>query len=168
MLSLRTGLIRPVGLLVLAGMIGVLGCSGGGRSGSFAQVSGTVMKDGNPVDGAKVTFHSTVQSEGSKKGVYSVLTDNSGKYLIATVGDDPGIPPGMYRVTVTKLDMQGAGQEGIDQGQLEASGTAKSLLPMDYENPKTTKLSVTLEVGKNEKNFDLKGKAGGTGGFPIP
>jgi hypothetical protein len=168
MLPSRTKLIRSVALLVLAGVLGALGCSGGGRSGDFAQVSGIVTKDSVPVDGAKVTFYSTVQAEGSKKGVVSVMTDNSGRYLIATVGDDPGLAPGMYKVTVTKLDAQGAGQDGIDQGQLEAAGTSKNLMPMDYENVKTTKLSVTLEAGKNEKSFDLKGKAGSVGVIPIP
>src|SRR5262249_40634110 len=117
MLPLGTRLIRAAGLLVLAGVVGTLGCSKG-RSGTFAQISGSVTKDGAPVDGAKVTFYSTVQAEGSKKGVASVLTDNSGRYLLATVGDDPGLAPGMYKVTITKLDMVGVGQEGIDQGQL--------------------------------------------------
>ena len=166
MLSLRTWLIRSVGLLLLAGMVSALGCSG--RTGAFAKVSGVVKKEGVPVDGAKVTFYSTVQAEGQKTGVYSVMTDNEGKYLLAAVGNDPGIPPGMYKVTITKLELKGAPPE-MDQGQLEAAGLAKNLLPMDYETLANTKLSVTLEAGNNEKNFDLKGKAGGSAGpSPIP
>jgi hypothetical protein len=40
---------------------------------------------------------------------------------------------------------------------------ARNLLPKDYENVGTTKLSVTVEAGKNEnKNFDLKGQASST------
>src|SRR5437588_1365838 len=126
MLSLRRWLSRPLGLLLLAGMVSALGCSG--RSGSFATVSGVVKKDGLPVDGAKVTFHSTVQVEGQKTGVYHVMTDSDGKYLLATVGNDPGIPPGMYKVTVTKLQLKGAPAD-FDQGQLEAAGLATNLLP---------------------------------------
>ena len=42
-------------------------------------------------------------------------------------------------------------------------------MPKDYENPLTTKLSVTLEPGKNEnKNFDLKGKVSDSKTQPIP
>ena len=45
-------------------------------------------------------------------------------------------------------------------GQMEASGMAKNAMPKDYETLANTKLSVTLEEGKNEnKNFELKGKA---------
>jgi hypothetical protein len=158
--------VRPLGLLILAGMVSALGCGGG--SGSYATVSGVVTKDSVPVDGARVTFYSTVQAEGQNTGVASVLTDSSGKYLIAAVGKDPGLPPGMYKVTVTKLDPKGVLQEGIDQGQLEAAGLSKNLLPMDYETLARTKLSVTLESGKNEKNFDLKGKPSTSVPFQTP
>jgi hypothetical protein len=91
------------------------------------------------------------------------------KYLIAAVGDNPGIPPGMYKVTITKLEL---GVKGIpkdfDQGQLEAAGMAKNILPADYQTFAETKLSVTLEAGKNEKNFEVKGKASGSAPFPVP
>src|SRR4051794_28767759 len=92
-------------LAQVVGLVGLLaaGCSGGG--GSFATVSGVVTQNGAPVDGAKVTLHSTVETEGKRTTSYAGLTDSSGKYLIAAVGKEPGIPPGMYKVTITKLDM---------------------------------------------------------------
>jgi hypothetical protein len=148
----------------------LVGCSGSG--GPTATISGQVTHNGSPVDGARVTLHSTVEIEGKRGNSYAGLTDSSGKYLIAAVGKDPGIPPGMYKVTITKLDQKGkTPTEGMDQGQLEASGAARNTLPKDYENVNTTKLSVTLEAGKNaDKNFELKGKAGssGGGGVPVP
>ena len=53
--------------------------------------------------------------------------------------------------------------------ELEASGAARNTLPKDYENVTTTKLSMTLEPGKNsDKNFDLKGKASATAGGGVP
>jgi hypothetical protein len=147
----------------LAALVSVVGCS---RTpvGNYATVSGTVTHNGSPVDGAKVVLHSTVEAGGKKGGMYSATTDSSGKYLIATVGKEPGIPPGMYKVTIVRLDLRGnLPQEGFDAGQMEASGMAKNLLPKDYEDPNRTKLSVTLEAGKNEnKNFDLKGQASTT------
>jgi hypothetical protein len=146
---------------VFAALVALVGCSGGG-SGSYATVSGTVTQNGTPLDGAKVTFHSTTEVAGGR-GVYGVLTDSSGKYLLAAVGKEPGIPPGMYKVTITKLALKGNLPPDFDQGQMEASGMARNTLPKDYESLATTKLSVTLQEGKNENvNFDLKaGKASG-------
>jgi len=155
----RRWLIQAAAVAVLAVP---LGCSHG-DSGSYATVSGVVTNNGTPVDGAKVTFHSTVESGGQKGGSYSAATDSSGKYVLATAGKDPGIPPGLYKVTITKADFKGELPKDIDQGQLEASGMARNVLPKAYESLATTKLSVTLETGKNEgKNFDLKGEASGT------
>jgi hypothetical protein len=149
-----------------AALAAAAGCSGG--SGSYATVSGTVTHNGFPVDGAKVTFHSTVEVEGQQKEAYTALTDSSGKYLIAMVGKQPGIPPGLYKITITKLDTSSQNSSVVlppdwDQGQIDASGMGRNTLPKPYENVNSTKLSVTLEPGKNEnKNFDLTGQASGS------
>jgi len=158
-------LVRSVSFLVLSTLIG---CSGS-KSGSLATVSGVVTHNGNPVEGAKVIFHSTVEVEGKTQAAYGALTDSSGKYVIATSGKEPGIPPGLYKVTITKLLGKGGTPEELDPGQMDAMisdvGTAGkggpvNLLPREYATLATSKLSATLDVGKNDdKNFDLKGKA---------
>ncbi len=150
----RRWFVRAAGFAVLAV---ALGCSRGG-SGNLATVSGVVTQNGVPVNGAKVTFHSTVEEGGKGGHSYSAITDSNGKYLLASVGKDHGIPPGLYKVTITKLDLKAVNlPPDFDQGQMEASGMAPNVLSMDYENVRTTKLSVTLEPGKNEnKDFDLK------------
>src|SRR5262245_226805 len=115
--------------LALAGGLALVaagGCSRG-NTGTFATVSGKVTLNGAAADGVKVTLHSTVEAGGKKAGPFSAMTDSSGHYVIATVGKDPGIPPGMYKVTVTKLDMKGNVPPDFDQGQLEASGQAINL-----------------------------------------
>lgn len=152
-----------------ATLVAAVGCSGG-SPGSFATVSGVVTHNGTPVDGAKVSLYSTVEAGGKQGGSYSATTDSSGKYVIAAIGKDPGIPPGLYKVTITKLDIKGGNlPPDWDMGQIEASGMGRNILPRDYENLKTTKLSVTLEPGKNEnKNFDLKGKASASGPAGTP
>jgi hypothetical protein len=162
----RRWLVRATGFVAL---VATLGCSQG--SGNLATVSGVVTQNGAPLDGVKVIFHSTVEAEGKRPDSYAALTDSAGMYLIAQIGKNPGIPPGMYKVTVIKLEQKGnLPTEGFDEGQLAASGMARNLLPKDYENPITTKLSVTLEAGKNEnKNFDLKpGASSGKPAAPIP
>jgi len=147
------------------------GC--GGKSGSFATVSGVVTHNGTPVEGAQVIFNPTVEVDGKKQTSYAALTDSSGKYVIAGVGKEPGLPPGMYKVTVTKYE-GGKGPstaEGMDAGQADAmasdlgaaagKGGPVNLLPKEYASVGSTKLTATLEEGKNQDvNFDLKGKAG--------
>jgi len=149
-------LVLTAGYLALAATVG---CSKGGNANN-ATASGVVTHNGVPVDQAKVTFHSTAQVEGKAGSVATIQTDSTGKYLIPA----PGIPAGMYKVTVTKLDAKGPVDPAVsDPGQLEASGQAKNKMPKDYENPVSTKLSVTLEPGKNEnKNLELKGTASNT------
>jgi len=157
-------------LLTLTALFaGLLSLSGCGKQ-ALATVSGVVTHNGAPVDGAKVIFHSTVEVDGKPQQSYGAQTDSSGKYVIATSGrDQPGIPPGMYKVTVTKYEGKGLISEGMDAGQLDAAlsdtggprGKAGpvNLLPQVYAAPGSTKLSATLEVGKNKDvNFALTGK----------
>ena len=162
----RIWLARAAGFVALAVAIG---CSGKG-SGILATVSGRVTQDGAPLDGARVTFYSTTEVEGKPGGSYGALTDSNGKYLIATVGKELGIPPGMYKVTVTKLSGGSNLPPDFDRGQLEAAGSAVNLLPKDYESLANTKLSATLQSGKNENvDFELKGgKASGGVLIKVP
>jgi len=169
-------MFAPNSLVRIAGALALLvavGCSGGGNS-NLATVSGKVTHNGAPLDGAKVSFYSTVE-EGGKRGYsYGGLTDSNGKYLIAGVGKELGIPPGMYKVTITKMETK-TGPGGLpkeiadDPGQLMAAGIGVNLLPKDYESEKSTKLSATLQPGKNDGvNFDLKGTGSGTKAEKAP
>jgi hypothetical protein len=156
-------------------LVAVLACSAGmaalgcGGSDNFGTVSGTVTHQGSPVDGAKVEFHGTTQQAG-RSDIFATQTDNSGNYLISGVGQNSGIPPGMYKVVITKLEGNLAlsrPDEGLDAGQLEAQvsdlgGAApmqkmiKNHLPTEYSTPATTKLSTVVEAGRNSGvNFDL-------------
>jgi hypothetical protein len=154
-------------LVALVGCAVVVGCGG---SGNFATVTGTVTHKGSPVNGAKVEFHGTTQEAGASD-IFATQTDSSGKYMIAGVGNKPGIPPGMYKVVITKFEGNFAlskPEEGMDAGQMEAqmsdagAGAAvqkavKNHLPSEYASPASTQLSTIVEAGKNENvNFDLK------------
>jgi len=166
-------MFAPISLVRVAGAVALLatvGCSGGG-GGPRATVSGTVTHNGAPLNGAKVAFHSTVEEGGKRGNSYGALTDSSGKYLIVGVGKEVGIPLGMYKVTITKNDDQKSGlpkEIANDPGQLAAAGIGFNMLPKDYENEKTTKLSATLQEGKNDVNFDLKGQGSGSKAEKVP
>jgi|GEM_PF-1525105 hypothetical protein len=159
-------------LIAVIGCCVVVAAMGCGGSGNFATVKGTVSHKGNPVDGAKVEFHGTTQDaeKPGKSDIFVTQTDNSGKYVISGVGKNPGIPPGMYKVVISKYEGNIAltGPEGaMDAGQLEAQRsdlggnapvqkTIKNHLPDEYASLATTKLSTVVEAGKNENvNFDL-------------
>src|SRR5262245_52890388 len=135
MTHMHTRWLVRAGALVLC--VALVGCSNKGGGGGLATVSGLVTQNGSPIDGAKVTFYSTVEVEGKKGGVFAAQTDSNGKYVIATVGKDPGIPAGLYKVTVAKLETQDGIVLGpdFDRGQLEASGHARNRLPASYESP---------------------------------
>lgn len=149
---------------VLLAVMATAGCGGGTPAGNFAQVTGTVTQGGVPLDGGMITFHATTGDKG-QLGKYFALTDSSGKYVLLANGKDPGIPPGMYKVTITKQGFKAANAASADiqadQGQVDAQLSAnaalgKNAMPKEYEDPAKTKLSVTLESGKNtDKNFDI-------------
>jgi len=153
---------------VFLALASLSGCSG--KDASMATVSGVITLNGSPVEGARVIFHPTTEVAGKEQTSYGALTDSSGKYVIAAINkQQPGIPPGMYKVTIVKMEGKGlAPQEGMDAGQLDAmvsdqgasaKGGPVNLLPKEYATVGSSKLSVTLEQGKNEgKDFDLKGK----------
>ena len=145
--------------LVIVPLVALVGCTGSGP-GSFAHVSGVVSHNGTPVEGAKVKFVSTTEVSGVFEE-FATETDSNGKYLIAGVGKNPGIPPGRYKVVITKLTLKGGAKvpEDFDMTQLEMSGLGVNSLPKKYGDVTSTDLSATLESGKNENvNFDLKGK----------
>jgi hypothetical protein len=164
-MRVRTCLIQSLCFLTLTL---VLGCSKG-SSGAYGTAAGTVTLNSVAVDGARVEFHSTTETGDGKRDVFVTTTDSNGKYMLAAVGKNPGIPPGMYKVVITKTNQKdpnpNQGKEGFDQGQIDAASAAGgstgfvNFLPKEYASVATTKLSATIQEGKNENvNFDLKGK----------
>lgn len=70
----------------------LMGCGGDKK---LYPVEGVVTLDGDPLEGATVTF----TREGATA---SGLTSASGKFKLLTAGQE-GVPEGTYKVTVTKL-----------------------------------------------------------------
>ena len=100
-------MIQAAGFLALVAMIG---CSN--KGGTLATVSGVVTHNGTPVEGARIVFHSTVEVDGKPVPGFGAQTDSSGKYVIASAGKEPGIPPGMYKVTIVKYEGAKPPQKG--------------------------------------------------------
>ncbi len=149
-------------LLFLILFVPAVGCSGGSGGFKGVDVSGTVLLDGKPLEGVEVYFF-TDQFEGFGK------TNAAGKYQL--VG---GAVPGPNKIyfkkanpdAVSGIDMS---IPGMDAGQVAAmaeannkadsSGKKKaastSLVPPEYSDPKTTKLSYPVPAG-GTSNADFK------------
>lgn len=137
------------GLLLLAS-ITFLGC---GTGESVTPVTGTVTVDGQPLDGASISF---LPEAGTKAGVGgSAKSDSSGKYSVKTAKGSDGLPPGKYTITVTKSELK-------DPSLAEGGGVTEADLihyvPKKYNSPETSGLSTTVDTSPH--TFDIKLEGG--------
>lgn len=155
------------GLLVLVSL--VLGCQRRSRGNipQTAPVSGVVLLDGQPVEGAMVVFVPT-QSPGF--GAYA-MTDSSGRFQLKSSEDVSGAVPGNYLVQVTKLVTSTGGAQFVVQEDVEHAQAAggsvsqeatvtKNVLPEKYSNAKTSGIEVTVPASGLD-NVEIKLSSGG-------
>lgn len=133
---------------VAVGMICLTGC-GPSRPATVA-VEGTVTLDGNPVEGASVTF-----IPGGDGKIAMGTTDASGKFTLTTYEPGDGAIVGTHKVTVRKTegeevestagDTEEGGEDlmGADTGEAAATW----ITPQKYSNPATTDLTVEVKSG---------------------
>jgi hypothetical protein len=156
-----------VGLFIFS----AVGC--GGPDSQFVRVEGTITFNGQPVDGATVTFQPINPDSG---GAAAGTTDANGVFTLtsgqATRGGT-GVLPGEYRVLVSKRPPPPPDpiQEAFDRGEIDydelqrrraavslrpATTGPTNLLPERYSRPSTTDLRATVVRGNNSPfNFDL-------------
>ncbi len=156
MFKLRLGLLVAVFLALVAA------CSSRNPQ-APGKISGHVTYKGSPVPAGSIAFHS---SEG--KGVYGCPLGSDGAYEILD------LPAGAMVVTVETdsvnpkkaPDYPGAKKAGkgaqLDAERLAAEGKGKQApsgpyvkIPAKYGDPKTSPLNVTIEAGKQVKEFEL-------------
>jgi hypothetical protein len=139
---------QVVGLVVL-----VAGCSN--TASGLATVHGVVTMDGEPLDGAMVTF---IPESGSGVNPAYGQTGTDGKFVLAGAKGERGLPPGKYRVTVSKMKLP-AGQKA-DEPILAAVTEAdrKYDLPEMYSDPAKTILSYSVTGDGQPIKIDLKMK----------
>ncbi|MCA9089244.1 MAG: carboxypeptidase regulatory-like domain-containing protein [Planctomycetaceae bacterium] len=116
------------------------GCGSGVPSDrpDLATVTGTVTLDGQPLEGADVTF----QPESARPSVGT--TDSSGKYELIYLNDVKGAVVGPNRVMITTR------RDGADD---DPSSNVPERLPKKYHAEST--LSADVEAGSNVFDFDL-------------
>jgi len=143
-----------------------VGCGGGTKDPPRYQASGTVTWDGNPVDGATVTF----MAEGTGYAA-TATTDASGKFELKAIEGTQVVTVQKLEVVEVPFDMEGAA--GPD-GQTYTQSETKWLTPGIYSTPQgNLKADVTAD-GPNTFEFTLTGQAGepsqgsGAGGGMTP
>lgn len=140
-----------LGFLIIAVFAG---CGGVDRP-PTAPVSGTVMVDGEPVEGAAVMF---VPEKGGRPATGT--TDAQGHFTLRTFEEGDGAVLGKHQVAITLAKSTG-GPEALEGGVMGeiTSGAVKTewIVPRKYGDPKSSGLTKTVVEGEeNTFTFDLK------------
>lgn len=121
---------------------GLVGCG----NGSLGSVSGTIHLDGQPLEGAVVSFYPVVSEADAatmERGRASHgRTDENGKYTLIYSRDENGAEIGKHKVFITTMEEGGGGDYG---------GGKKEMVPKKY-NVDTT-LEVEVSGGSNTIDF---------------
>jgi len=132
-----------------------IGC--GGETGpKVYPVTGTVLYNGQPVDGAVVAF----RGESATK-MATGTTDAQGHFELTTYKPGDGAVPGKHTVTVAKTVQTGGGASGSASMEeaLEnppAQAESRSELPEKYADPATSQLEFTVsDGGANDFTIEL-------------
>ncbi|MEX1041842.1 MAG: hypothetical protein WDZ51_14480 [Pirellulaceae bacterium] len=154
--------------------IGILGCgTGDGSNDGTVPANVRVMYEGQPVQGANLTFvpanssnaHASGNSGTTSQGAVGT-TNDKGEVAMWTFEPGKGVTPGSYHVGIRKLevlslpDPESVSPEEYAKRskELDAAlkGPSKHLLPEKFSRAKTSGL--TAEVVEGEENqflFDL-------------
>src|SRR5438876_5186896 len=112
--------------LILAPVVSLLltvGCSnpGTGRP-KVVRASGRVLYNGQPLEGAHVTFTNTT----AKRSAYG-QTDADGKFTLTTFEPNDGAVPGKQQISVSKVKMIGQLDPSVDRTTLAAAPKSATL-----------------------------------------
>jgi hypothetical protein len=136
------------------------GCSGApGDRPALTPVSGTVVYNGKPVEGAEVAFW----AEGAPRPAKG-LTDAEGKFSLSMFDYNDGAVPGPNKVTVSKVEAAAAPAAGDPNAALNdptalasqmrqatQAPPPKNEFPTKYTAQSTTPLTETVEAGQENK-----------------
>jgi hypothetical protein len=116
----------------------VSGCG----SSDWGEVTGTVRVNGQPVGPGSMNLEPV---EPGKPGAVARFAED-GRYAVISSGNKKGARVGQYRVSIIG---GAAGDEIVDPN-------AKGKIPAKYGNSATSNLTLTVEPGSKEQDFDLK------------
>lgn len=130
-----------------------LGCKKGGLAG-LVQLTGTVTLNGEPIEGAQLTFAPDDATNG-RSALAKTAAD--GSFTAMTLAPGDGILPGSYKVAVRKMseptesavtsDVNDASHDAEVAANSASKDEVKDLLPIQYASPMTSGITVTVEKG---------------------
>ena len=146
----------------------LVGCSESIEKRKMTPVSGKVLYQGKPVEGALVRFIADKLSISA-----SATTNAEGQYRLTTYDTDDGAVDGDHLVVISKLDITATNEALSDPAKaqeeylkmMSSSGikgappraSQKALLPAKYSDLKTSGLRRTVIAGEAASfTFDLK------------
>lgn len=141
---------RPL-MLLFAASFSSAGCGPDGPP--LVPVSGQVTLDGDPLDGAAVTFLPEDPEPGQLGGFGKTGTD--GKYTIVNSNGGDGLAVGKYKVAVSKSNFQPttSSEEGL--GAVTAADLKDELSPA-YSDLSRTTLSYSVDQSGGSIDIELK------------
>jgi hypothetical protein len=145
-------MLRVVLSALCISLILLVGCNRGPR---MVPVSGVVLLDGKPVEGAAVLF---TPDAGGRPA--DGATDKEGKFTLQTFQPADGAVLGKYKVAVVGMRMTGiqATADGLS-GEVDASKVREVwFVPKKYSTPDTSGLAVEVKPGLAPLKFELAGK----------
>ena len=144
--------------IILAVLIFVSGCGGGGRKYSKTEmVEGLVTLDGVPIEGADITFFPKGTGESA-----TGKTDAEGRYKLTSINGAPdkGTTVGEYGITASQWVVKKLDEPYIDKAQdALIEYDSKEMLPVVYTEIHTSPLKATVNAGPNTINLELDSKA---------
>ncbi|MDO5553206.1 MAG: hypothetical protein Q4G68_05555 [Planctomycetia bacterium] len=144
-------------VLTTAMIILATGC--GKESLPVVEVTGRVLYQGKPLEGAAVLFYAETDQRSC-----SGTTDANGVYNIYTAGTDTnGAMPGNYRVAIKKVVNINASEkkeEATPYNPAKPTNSRppvlKNLLPEKWGDPEQSGFSAQVVKGKNTFDFELE------------
>ena len=146
-------------LLSVCCVLGLLwGCTGN----EMMPLEGTVTLDGQPLEGAAIGF---IPAEGGRPATGK--TDAEGRFTLASFTAKDGLPPGSYKVTVSKVETARAAEaapSAVEDGSEESTAMGridqgvKFITPVKFSSPLTTDLMVEVGPGMEPVKLDLRSK----------
>jgi hypothetical protein len=141
--------IRIVACLAVMGSL--MGCGKGPGDAAVKSASGKVTLEGRPLEGARVLF----LPDGSTAGFGGMgITDPAGEYQLKGTRGGVGVPPGEYKVVISRLVKPDGTTPPPDAKLAEID--ARESLPAYYTNPAITTLKATVTEKGGKLDFELR------------
>jgi hypothetical protein len=123
---------------------------------SFVPVSGTITFNDQPLANATVTF---IPKDGTPGFGGLGKTDAAGRYKVRGSRDDAtGIPPGEYRVVISKRLMPDGSEVPANDNTPPMNSPAKESLSAAYSSMAASTLSASVRPGAGPIDFALRDK----------